>query len=252
MSEGDLFGAAILGLGFGIFSFIMGLKSLFLKRMIENIPTSKARSVAMGLAEVYGEVVPLKVLKSPFSGEDCVYYRYQIEEMQGSGKNRHWATIKKEENSTPFRLRDGTGEILVDCTGANVDINYDNRFESSMGRDPPPQVVSFLKANRIAHEGFLGINKQMRYTEYFIGPKEKVYVMGTASDNPDVKLTAKGMENIIIKKGENEKMFYVSDKSEKEILSSLGWKVILGVLGGAALTVGCLAFIILYLQYGMF
>ena len=252
MAEGDILWAAIFGLGFGVFSFIMGLRKLFLKRMIENIPTSKARSVAMGLVEVYGEVVPIKVLKSPFSGKDCVYYRYQIEEMRSSGKSSHWATIRKEERCEPFRLRDETGEIAVDCTGASVDISQDTRFESRSGKDPPGQVVAFLRANKIAHEGFLGINKHMRYTEWFIGPKEKVYVMGTAADNPHVKLAAKGMENVIIRKGENEGTFYVSDKSEKEILSSLNWKIILGVFGGAALAVGCLAFLIFYFQYGMF
>jgi hypothetical protein len=247
MAEGDLFGAAIIGMGLGIFSFIVGLKKLFLKRMIENIPTSKVRSIAMGLVEVYGEVVPLKLLKSPFTGKGCVYYRYQIEELRSTGKSSHWATIRKEESCTPFRLKDETGEILVDCTGANVETRYDTRFESRSGKDPPSQVVSFLRANKIAHEGFLGINKHMRYTEWFIGPKERIYVMGTAADNPGVRLSAKGTENIMIRKGENDRTFYVSDKSEKDILSSLGWKVRLGVFGGMALAVGSLAVMLFYI-----
>ncbi|MEM7815809.1 MAG: GIDE domain-containing protein [Candidatus Aenigmatarchaeota archaeon] len=248
MAEGEILGWIIFGIGFGILSFITGLKTLFLKRMIENIPTSKVRSIAMGLVEIYGQVVPIKLLKSPFSGKDCVYYKYKIEEMRGSGKNRNWTTVKCEEKCEPFYIKDETGAVLVDCTGANVDINYDSRFESRMGKDPPSQVVSFLKAHKLSHEDFLGINKHMRYTEWFIGPGEKIYILGTATDNPNVKLSSKGTENIIIKRGENEKIFYVSDKSEKEILSSLGWKVIVGVFGGAILTVVCLGFLILYLQ----
>lgn len=250
MAEGDLFGAAVLGLGFGIFSFFFGLKKLFLKRLIENIPTSKLRSIAMGLVEVYGEVVPIKVLKSPFMGKDCVYFRYDIEEQHSDSKGHtYWVALKKGEASVPFRLKDETDSVIVDCTGANVDIKSDTRFESGIGHEPPPQVLSFLKANRIAHDSFLGINKHMRYTEYFIEPGEKMYIMGTAAENRGTKAGARHTENVVIMKGENEKTFYVSDKSEKEILSSLGWKVTLGVFGGAALTVGCLAVILIYMGH---
>ncbi len=250
MADGEIFGAAILGLGFGIFSFIIGLKSLFLKRMIENIPTSKVRSIAMGLVEVYGEIVSIKVLKSPFSGKDCVYYRYDIEEQRSDGKRTYWATIKKDEAYIPFRLKDNTGMVMVDCKGANVDIKRDMSFESGIGHEPPKQVLDFLKANRIAHDSFLGINKHMRYTEYFIQPGEKVYILGTAAENRGTLAGARHTENIVIEKGDNEKTFYVSDRSEKDILSSLGWKVALGVFGGMALAVGCLAFILLYIRAG--
>jgi hypothetical protein len=251
MADGDALGIIVLGLGFGVFSFIMGLKKLFLKRMIENIPTSKMRSIAMGLVEMYGEIAPIKLLKSPFSGKDCVYYRYDIEEQRSDGKRTYWAMIKKGESCVPFRLRDETGMVMVDCTGANMSIKVDTVFESGIGHDPPRQVLSFLKANRLSNEGFLGINKHMRYTEYFIEPGEKLYILGTAADNPGVKLSSRGTDNIIIKKGENDRTFYVSDRSEKEILSSLGWKVALGVFGGIALTVGCLALMLLYMS-GLF
>lgn len=252
MAEGDVFFAAIMGLGFGIVSFIMGLKKLFLKRMIENIPTSKLRSVAIGLVEVYGSVVPIRVMKSPFMNKDCVYYKYEIEEYQSDKHGGHWSTIKRAETSMPFRLKDETDSVMVDCTGANVDIKMDTRFESGIGHDPPSQVLSFLKMNRIAHDSFIGFNKHMRYTEYFIEPGDKLYILGTAAENRGTIASARHTDNVVIQKGENEKMFYISDKSEKEILKSLNWKITLGVFGGAALTVGCLAFIIFYIQGGFF
>ena len=36
--------------------FYNSLKNLKIKRLIENVPTSKARSVAMGLAELKGKI----------------------------------------------------------------------------------------------------------------------------------------------------------------------------------------------------
>ena len=251
MADTPPFFWGLAGLAAGLFGFVMGLRYLFMRRLIENIPTSKVRSIAMGLVEVYGSVVPIKVLKSPFSNRDCVYYRYQIEEQRSDGKRTYWATIRKEENSTSFMLRDETGQVLVDCKGASVDIKLDNRYESGMGHDPPQQVLSFLKVQRIAHDSFLGFNKHMRYTEWFIEPDDKLYVMGTASQGGAGVLGPRHTENIIIKKGENDKTFYVSDKSEKEILSSLRWKILLGVFGGAALIVGSLAFLIFGMQMGI-
>jgi hypothetical protein len=253
MAEGNLFFGALLGFGFGIVSFAIGLKSLFLKRMIENIPTSKMRSIAMGLVEVYGQVVPIRTMKSPFSRKDCVYYRYDIEEQRTDNKGHsYWVNIKRAETSMPFRLKDETDSVMVDCNGANMNIKVDTVFESGIGHDPPPQVLDFLKTNRIAHDSFLGFNKHMRYTEYFIAPGDSLYILGTAAENRGAAASARHTDNAIIQKGENEKMFYISDRSEKEILSSLGWKVKLGVFGGAALAAGCLAFILFYLGFGFF
>ena len=71
----------IVGLVIGIILFITGLKWFGYKRLIENIPTSKIRSIAMGLVEIFGKVVALEnnLLHSPFSNTDCVYYNYKIE-----------------------------------------------------------------------------------------------------------------------------------------------------------------------------
>jgi hypothetical protein len=249
---GDLFFYVIGGFFLGIFLFVKGFMWFRQKQLMENMPTSKIRSLAMGLAEVFGEVVPAegKILKSPLSARDCVYYRYTIEEYRQSGKSSHWATIRKGEDGTHFFLKDETGLVLVDPKGAKVDIPRDFLFESHMGKDPPDTVRQFLKANNLSFEGWLfGINKKMRYSEYFIAPKDKLYIMGTASDNPFVEdATAKqGIEDIMITKGEHEKFYYISDKSEREILGSLRLKAMGGIFGGALLAVGCLALILLYI-----
>ena len=53
----------------------------------------------MGLVEIYGEVIPSKghLLKSPFSNHDCVYYKYEIQELR---RNPHIVV------GTPGRLKD--------------------------------------------------------------------------------------------------------------------------------------------------
>jgi hypothetical protein len=222
----------------GIVLLIWGLLSFKMKRLIENTPTSKIRSIAMGLVEIYGEVEPLKnnILKSPFSNNDCVYYKYKVEELRQSGKSTTWVTVKKGEEKKLFHLKDETGSVLIDLTGAKIDIPTDNIFDSSLGKDPPETVKQFLSTRNVAWEGFLfGINKTMKYTEYFIAPGDKLYIMGNADDNPYVKEASaeKSVQDIMIQKGKFEKIYYISDKQEKAILFRYTLKTYVGLMIGS-------------------
>ena len=228
----------ILGIGL----FFWALISFRKKRLIENIPTSKIRSIAMGLVEIFGEVVPSidNILKSPFTQKDCVYYNYKIDELRSTGKSAHWVTIKKGWNYVYFYLKDDTGKVLVDPLDAKIDIATDNVFKSSLGKDPSDTVKQFLQRENVNFEGSLfKINKTMRYTECFIQPKDKLYIMGTAADNPFVKDSSviDGIEDIIIKKGKHDKFYYISDKNEKMILKHLNRIVICGFLFGSLLII---------------
>jgi len=222
----------------GIFFLIWGLSSFKTKRLIENIPTSKIRSIAMGLVEIFGDAVQSKnnILKSPFSNKDCVYYKYSIEELRSSGKNTHWVTVDKGEERRLFFLKDETGSVLVNPKHAKIDIPVDNRYNSSLGHDPTEAAKQFLASRNIRWEGFLlGLNKTMRYAESFIAPGDKLYIMGTAGDNPFVKEASveKGVEDIMIQKGKFEKFYYISDKSEHAVLSKFTLKSYGGVLLGS-------------------
>jgi hypothetical protein len=247
--DGEVFFYAIAGFCGGIVIFVLGLIWFRQRRMIENIPTSKIRSLAMGLAEIYGQVVKDKLLlKGPFSGDDCVYYKYQIQELRHTKNSSYWATIKKGEERVNFYIKDATGSVLVDPKGANIDILKDYEFGSGWGNDPPQQVLRFLEENGVRHESFFGMNKQMRFIESSIEPGDKLYVLGTAGDNPFFEeATAKhGHEDIMMQKGRFERFYYISDKAEKDILNRLRWKALGGIFGGIALTAGSMAVIFIF------
>ncbi|MBN1544008.1 hypothetical protein JW898_00945 [Candidatus Woesearchaeota archaeon] len=249
--EGRLFAYSMVGFFVGIGLFIKGFSWFRLKRMIENMPTSKIRSLAMGLCEIYGEVVPAekKVLKSPLTGKDCVYYKYTVEEKRSSGKNSYWATIKAGVDMVHFFVKDNTGSVLVDPKGANVDIPVDYTFNSGIAGRTPLPVLDFLKKNGLTNRTLFGFNKQMRYTEYYIAPNDKLYILGSAGDNPffEDASAQKNEEDIMIQKG-GEGIYYISDSSENDLLKKLKLKVIGGFLGGGALIVGCLTIILIYLR----
>ena len=109
----------------GFIIIYIGFRFFKTKHLIENTPTSKIRSLAMGFAEVAGTVLPFNersVLISPFSNQKCVYYEYFIEEYRSSGKNSSWVTIRHEKEKRPFYIKDDTGKVLVDPTEAQIDL----------------------------------------------------------------------------------------------------------------------------------
>lgn len=228
----------------GLVLFAIGLYFYKKKQVIADTPTSKIRSVAIGLVELVGQVIPIqeRMFKSPFTDKDCVYYRYTIEEYRSNGKNSSWVTIKNGEQKDLFYLKDDTGTILIDPTGAHIEAKQDFEYQSGLGRDPPEQVIRFLAAHHVAHEGFLGLNKTMRYRETIIVPDDTLYIMGTAGENPYQKeTTANHVESLMIQKGTHEKQFYISDKSEKQMLTNLAFLTYgLGGCGIAFIIIGAI------------
>jgi len=208
----------------GLVVFTIGFVWFRKKRLIENIPTSKIRSIAIGLVEIFGQVIPIKerIFKSPFTNKECVYYRFTIEEYRSSGKNSQWVTIKNGEQRDLFYLKDETGMVLIDPTGATIEARRDFEYQSSLGKDPTEQVIRFLTLNNLAHEGFFGLNKTMRYRETIIIPDDSLYIMGTAGENSfNKEMTANHVDSIMIQKGKYEKQYYITDKSENQILKNL-------------------------------
>jgi hypothetical protein len=213
----------IIPLAFCIWILFQGFKKFRLGRIIEDLPTSKARSVALGLVEVFGEVNVRNKDKliSPFTKEDCVYYEYKIEEYKKEGEHSRWITMMHEKKAVPFYLKDDTGTVLVDLQNANVNIVKDNLFDSGLGKNPPQCVQEFLKEKSINYEGWLGFNKRMKFTEAYIEPDTIMYVLGTAENYSSAKGTPDLGDGIVIKKSKEDMILIASDKPEREIVSQI-------------------------------
>jgi len=251
---------SLLGLaGAGV--FLYGFNRMNKYNLIKDIPSSKIRSIAMGLVEVNGNVVPDKTIKTPFSNVDSVYYRYKIEEYvehtstdsKGMTHTTHqWQTLADGERRIPFFAKDETGSVYVNPQGGEFNVPIKKMFLQK-----PGMIISLGPIVNLLKDLDKGENVQFnasslnlvpidpkninvggvvfgtrgprrgdrRYYEYYIEPGENVYVMGTAANNPGVP------NNVYIHKGENEPTFIISNRSEKELLKSIMWQMI-----------GCFAF----------
>ena len=80
-----------------------------------------------------------------------------------------------------------------------------------------------------------------RFTEYCILPDHWYDVTGTCTENPSSKDES---DRNMITKGRNEPTFVISWRNEKGIEGMLRRRAVKYVLGGAALSVACLAFLL--------
>jgi len=240
-----VFGGFVLGL----FVFIKGLLWFKEKRLIEDIPTSTIRSIAMGLVEIYGKAFPSDstILKGPFAKKDCCHYKATVEKLVSSGKSSHWEVIKTEERGDHFYIQDETGKVLVETKEAQLEIPVDFEFQTGFHKSIPQDIAAYLKANSIPTQDFFHFDYTMKFKEYDIEVEDKLFVLGTAGRNPFKQETesAEHTEDIMIQKGQDKQLFLISEKSKREEMKNLGRNTILALLGGGALTIGCLFFILL-------
>ncbi len=95
-----------------------GFYFLRLKRRVENTPTSKIRSVAMGMVEIKGQAIRSYALISPMSNTPCVYYRLT---KYRRDRNRQWQVSSSSgSNNVPFLLEDETGRVEINPTGGHI------------------------------------------------------------------------------------------------------------------------------------
>lgn len=166
--------------GFGVWGFFWGFCCLRRRRLIENIPTSTVRGLAMGLVELIGKAENPAQIRSPFADAICAFYSYTVERMEGTGKSRHWVTISKGDSTYfPFYLNDGTGRVLVTPEGAEVILPVNFEFATGWGKNFPDNLKMFMEKNNLKYKGFLG-DYELRFKEWIIVEEENVYVLGSA------------------------------------------------------------------------
>jgi hypothetical protein len=228
--------AALAALAGGAFLFFSAFRRLALRRAVEDTPTSKIRSAALGRVELKGRCRE-PALKAPFSGLDCVWCRIKVEEertetdMRGR-TSRQWVTLHESVRAPLFTLDDGTGTLQVDPTGAEVDAAESLRWTSGWMQ------ASALPPGPEAYQWAMGGKR--RLTEWCLLKDAPLYALGVLREpaaGDEVKPAPRLMQ------GRNGEPFYLSSRDEQGILSSLLSSVMWRLILGGALALGSLAFL---------
>jgi hypothetical protein len=227
---------AIAALAGGLFLFFSAFRRLALRRAVEDTPTSKARSAALGRVELKGRCRG-PALKAPFSGLDCVWCRIKVEEertetdLRGR-RSRSWVTLHESVRAPLFTLDDGTGEIQVDPQGAEVDavetLSWTSGWLQAKALPPGPEAFQWATGGK------------RRLTEWGLLKDAPLYALGVLRE-PAAGEGEKPAPRLM--RGRNGEPFYLSSRDEQSILSSLLGAVMARLVLGAALALGSLAFL---------
>ncbi|MGK2907290.1 MAG: hypothetical protein ACSLFH_13245 [Desulfuromonadales bacterium] len=141
-----------------------GIYFVRLKRQVENTPTSKVRSIAMGMVEVQGQARRQYALVAPMTQAACVYYRLRKYRREDHNK---WNLIRDVDSShVAFQIDDGTGRVVVEPHGASVKAK--TRLAGYPGQSP------------LAFTGFDSADENEKWVEDIIYEGTTLYVLGFA------------------------------------------------------------------------
>lgn len=138
----------------GLVAIAWGLRWLATRERVRALPLARIRSAAMGPVQLSGTVVACASLVAPYSHFRAAWYHFEIQERRGDSQDQGWITIEEGgSGDIPFRLEDGTGSILIQPSGAEVDV---------------PTVTTEISADRL------------RAVEWVIAEGSGLFVLGFA------------------------------------------------------------------------
>ncbi len=198
----------------GLVLMYLGVSSYLWARKIENIPTSKIRSIAVGLVEVKGTPRPAGTFINPISKKSCAYYNIVISYLPGTSTGTRWVELFNESSPGKFYLEDDTGRILVQSESKNMGVMPRTEFEEEGKLSP--EVIGFLNSRPETKKGLEAARgKRILVTEYCLDGSTELYVLGTAGQLEGASSEVHS-ENLVIRRGSSDKTFFMSGKSEKD------------------------------------
>jgi hypothetical protein len=192
-NDGDLIMGAAVGAVMGVVWFLKGFKELKIKRTIQNIPTSKINTGAVGTnVEIKGRIIveKEKLVTAPISGQQCALYHLEIQKERRRKNSTYWQTIDQFYSHEGFYIDDQSGATALVLVGGakikregqtnNIYINSNNFDEIPVTlRKALTENYKKIKRFKLKKTSWL-FSSKYRVLEWRFKPNEEVYVLGHA------------------------------------------------------------------------
>ena len=224
-------------------AFIYGATNRFLLlQKISNIPTSKVRSAAVGLVELFGKAKCKDTMVSPISKQKCTYWCVKGEYYYHHRKSSGWRNCYNRHSSTQFYLEDDTGKMLIEPKDGEVNLPADLQSTGHLTdkalfgllpqKQLDPKVLAYMNEDSAfggsmrAHSG-----TDLRVTEYYIAEGDPLYALGSAMPVPGAS-SAIAHENLMVQKNKMDGILYISDSGETKVKDTIMWSMIWALVIG--------------------
>jgi hypothetical protein len=248
----------------GIVMFVRGFHIWNERRLIQNTPTARIRSMAMGLVEIQGTVEPRSMLEAPFSGHECAYWQVDISTRTKEG----WNIVHKNSSRHPFYLRDETGVALIYPEASECKVAFGVE-EVCNGPFLPDCYSEYIKTEHLTLVSFISVG-QMRFRERVMQSGQRAFVLGSAmprahavslsdgeameatgTDGPQNRIATTDREvAAVVRRGQNEPTFIISQESQRALTVDLGIRAVAQLVGGPLLSLSALGWWLLALSSG--
>ncbi|MFZ3340990.1 MAG: GIDE domain-containing protein [Terriglobales bacterium] len=177
--------------GVGMCFFFCGVQLLARTNSSHHVSKISIGAATPGLAAIAGKTTGARTLTAPISGRPCYAYQTSILQRESTGK-KEWKNVAEETGHVTFLIQDETGELLVEPSGAELDLgqNFGEEYGSPSlpsetsnqisNNEIVPAVSSFLARNGIS------LDRPTRVEEYCLEPETSVVITGTVTRNSGV------------------------------------------------------------------
>lgn len=207
----------------GCIMFIYGFYKYRDYRLVCDTPTAKVRSASMGRVELKGKAKPAAnngLVQSPITKTDCIGYHVKIQRWDEEDDN--WETFHHDRHEPTFFLDDGTAKAAVDASEGQWAFD-DDYEEETRENELSDELKSMVKKNDTLNGGMFDIDlmggDDYRFVETRINPDDDLYILGAAKPP---KQNSDECE-IAVKRDERLGVYYISDKEEESLQSSMFW-----------------------------
>ncbi len=249
----------------GLLWFLQSFRDRRVQRLIQDTPTARIRSMAMGMVELSGRTMARSMVTAPFSGRPCVYWEVEISTRRAGKNRRGWNVVHRNRSGSPFFLQDDTGLALVYPQGADCRLPFGVE-EVTLGLGVPEVYSSYMRSQNLGMAGFWSIGS-MRFRERTLDESQVVYVLGRAhpraravslGDEDEHVMQGTGTEGLrtqrlasldaevrgVIRKDANDPVFLISPSSERSVATEYLIRAMAGTVLGPAIALGGLAFLL--------